>query len=847
MNTFARGVRLGDFEIVRELGRGSMGVVYEATQRPLERRVALKVLPISVQRKKSSALARFHTEAKAVGRLSHPNIVQIYASGEAQGICYYAMEYIEGEDLKSAIATQPLTAEKLARIGRDVALALHAAHEHGIVHRDIKPANILLEAGGRARVTDFGLAKVADDPKITMAGHVVGSPAYMSPEQATGNSADIDARSDLFCLGITLYQAGSRAMPFTGHNLEELFENICLNDPPALRKLNRRLPADLVTIIETCLRKRPERRYTSAQALADDFDAFLNNRPITARPPRLHEKLGAFVSRNRLLSVTLTVLFLLVVLGGSVRVLWNLRTEREVGSLMAQLEAHQAAQASDEALATCRAILTLDPGNRAALKLEGRLEADLERQRRQEMQQRLAGEAAKPIERGRASLQQALRLEVDLDAIAEALRQEYSRAARELGASLASVQTARSRELEAMHGSLEEQLLAASEAADNHFSRAFALVGSQRLLLEDMGRVRILLAEHAERRGRHDVAGRLLREVTFLYNPDGVHDRLLEPSGALVLRTDRPAQASLIPLSEDPRGIAMVALQAVLEGPTPLGPVQLNPGSYRLELRFVGGSLSVPLAIRRGQRLELDLRLLKAEQIPPGFVYVPAMPALLGGDAEAGHGLPPIAVDAPGFLMAELEVSLAEFCRFLAGSSDAQGFNLTRSLRDSIVAWAPSTDAIGRRPAWDIAWFWARKYCDWLNSQQIYPQPVRLPTELEWELAARGTDGRWFPWGNGLDPSENRADLGLQRGAPGLPADPADHPEDRSPFAVLNLTGGVSEWTQSCHAKNPQLAVLRGGSFLFQTELPRSARRRFHSTDVPVAGAGIRLVMDLPP
>ncbi len=844
MTTFTRGMRLGDFEIIRELGRGSMGVVYEARQLNLERKVALKVLPIAVQRRKSSAIARFHTEARAVGRLTHPNIVPVYASGEAQGVCYYAMEFVDGLDLKAAIADKPLPPEQVARVGRDVASALHAAHQAGVVHRDIKPANILLDKDGRARVTDFGLAKVADDPKITMAGHVVGSPAYMSPEQATGADDQIDAQSDIFCLGITLYQAASRAMPFTGHNLEELFEEICLHDPPSLKKLNKRLPSDLITIIETCLRKRKSQRYPNAFELAGDCNAFIEGKPIKARPPRIHERVFGWVGRNRILSAALLFFLFTIGIGVTVRVLGDLRTAREVGELHATLEGQHAAGQIQEALATCQAILALDPGNATALTLLGRLEAEREQQLDAELAAHLASEAQGPLRAGQEALAAALRLERDLGVVRQALVDALSAAAADFSGSLQSVRDDATAAQEELAADLERSLQARAREAESHFNRAFSLLGTDAALIRDMGRVRILLAAAAERAGQDDTAARLLREVTFLFNPDGVHDALLTPTGTFTLRTDQPAQVRLLPLAEDPEGVGLVAGEPALEGPTPLGPVALHPGSYRLELRFVGGTLEMPLAVRRARQVDLSLRLLRDEQIPAGFRYVPGVRAILGGDPLASRALPRIELDVPGFLIAEREVSLAEFCAFLAASSEAQRFNLTRSLRDAISGWQPNSEPLGRRPVWDLAWFWARKYCEWRSEVGDLPRPVRLPTEIEWELAARGLDGRPFPWGFGLAP--DRADLGLVRAAPGLPADPDEHPGDRSPFGLRATCGGVAEWTASCHPKNGQLAVLRGGSFRFQTEPPRLARRSFHVTDQPVLGAGLRLVMALP-
>jgi serine/threonine protein kinase len=326
---------LGDYRIVRELGRGGMGVVYEAVQLSLGRRVALKVLPFAAALDQRQ-MQRFRNEAMAAAHLSHPHIVPVYAVGCERGVHYYAMQLVEGQPLTALIAglreghgattgpaapaaeagaeTAPAAAAGLstershrspafvraaARLGVQAAEALEHAHQTGVVHRDIKPANVLVDARGHLWVTDFGLAQIRGGADLTLTGDLVGTLRYMSPEQALAKHDLVDHRADVYALGAMLYELLTLRPACDGRDREIVLRQVLSEDPPRPRRLNPAVPADLETVVLTALAKEPDGRYPTAQALADDLRRVLDDRPITARRPGLARRAAKWARRHR--------------------------------------------------------------------------------------------------------------------------------------------------------------------------------------------------------------------------------------------------------------------------------------------------------------------------------------------------------------------------------------------------------------------------------------------------------------------------------------------------------------------------------------------------------------------
>ncbi|HEV3237278.1 MAG TPA: serine/threonine-protein kinase, partial [Gemmataceae bacterium] len=379
-------VPLGDFRIVREVGRGGMGVVYEAIQLSLGRRVAIKVLPFAAALDPRQ-LQRFKNEAVAAAGLHHTHIVPVHGLGYDRGVHYFAMQFIEGHTLEAVIAdlrkaseprthkdnsslasddrpqglepqsgkdtgaNQPAAAlsterstrkpeffRALARLGMQAAEALEYAHQMGVVHRDIKPANLLLDSARHLWITDFGLARCLTDPGLTRTGDLLGTLRYMSPEQALGKQGLVDHRSDIYSLGVTLYEALTLEPAYPGRDREEILRQIAWGEPRVPRRLNSAIPIELETIVLKAMAREPERRYATAQELADDLGRFLEHRPIRAKRPTLGERLSKWAWRHKSFVSAAGVVLLLAVAGlaTTTALVWHEHRQTEAALLEAK-------------------------------------------------------------------------------------------------------------------------------------------------------------------------------------------------------------------------------------------------------------------------------------------------------------------------------------------------------------------------------------------------------------------------------------------------------------------------------------------------------------------------------
>jgi serine/threonine protein kinase/lipoprotein NlpI len=335
------------YEIVGELGRGGMGVVYKARQVGLNRLVALKMILAGSQADERDR-ARFRTEADAIARLQHPNIVQIFEVGEHEGSAWFSLEFVDGGSLADRLTGKPLPLGEAASLIETLSRAMHFAHEHGVVHRDLKPANVLLQRESSERrggtppvgesdssvalarvvpkITDFGLAKTLDaNIHHTRSGMVVGTPGYMAPEQATG-SENIGPATDTYALGVLLYQLVTGRLPFVGETPMDVMIKVTQEEPPRPSRWLPHIPRDMETVILKCLEKDPQRRYSSALALAEDLQRFLSHEPVLARPVGRIERVSRWMRRNRAMAIVTGTIAITVL---SLLTMWGVQTRAE--------------------------------------------------------------------------------------------------------------------------------------------------------------------------------------------------------------------------------------------------------------------------------------------------------------------------------------------------------------------------------------------------------------------------------------------------------------------------------------------------------------------------------------
>ena len=311
----------GEYEIIREIARGGMGVVYKARHRKLDRVVALKMI-LGGKVSSRDQINRFYHEARAVAGLQHPGIIPVYEVGQFDGLHFFAMEYVQGASLRELTRDNPLPIRSVIAYLRQIADAVQYAHDQGILHRDLKPSNVLIDESDRARVMDFGLAKqLDDDSEMTRTGQILGTASYMPPEQALGQQKQIDERSDVYSLGALLYTLVTGRPPFQADSSAATLLQVIESEPVALRVLNRDIDRDLETICLKCLEKEPGRRYASSAALADELGRYDRGEPISARPISRTVRTWKWCKRNPVvagLSVTVAAVLLISAIVSSI-------------------------------------------------------------------------------------------------------------------------------------------------------------------------------------------------------------------------------------------------------------------------------------------------------------------------------------------------------------------------------------------------------------------------------------------------------------------------------------------------------------------------------------------------
>lgn len=847
------------------IGKGGMGEVLKVLDRDLRREVAMKMLrPQNEGGVSAEDVYRFMKEAQATGRLEHPNIIPVHDLGvDGEGRIYFTLKYVQGVSLKEVVKgrSENGTMENGRRF-RDVFNARHMievfigvcqgvayAHSKSIIHRDLKPENVMLGKFGEVLVMDWGLAKILSrgksvqpqasseaaldlslrptlDSSMTLEGDIAGTPSYMSPEQAAGKNSELDERTDVYSLGAMLYEMLSGEPPYTGTSALEVIQQVSEGVPPKTVSGAcdfRPVPRELRAICEKAMQREPAKRYQSVEALRDDVQAYLESRPVSSCPDSLVRKSVKFIKRNRhrVTSLATTATAIIALIFGSWFLYWQItvqklltRAESEVALGKSYYVAFQSGKIK---------VNEEDPVQATILATAGGDYADFYRQK-----------LNNAIDAAREVLEIFPRHERARHFLAESYM-EIWRMARDHN-NVVMMSVARG-EVE-RYAPADEKLI--SEL--NGYGRLEVTI--------DPPEADAYLFSFETIHG-FDTSGNALAERMVPVPFDPIKK---QPDAAFLteerkrIRDGEPLAANvnsifrLEPSSGSRLGTGTISLSG------------LPPGSYMLLLSALEREETrVPIRMDRNDLVQRTIEMPRRGTVPRGFVYVATNRPVLGG--EVANSFARRVLPIPGFLIAQEETSMgdySEFLRFLVRSGNA-GEARARAPRDGGNALASMSssgdlsptdgsdrDAFLKSPVRGVSYNDAIAYAEWRSRRDRVP--YRLPNEMEWETACRGTDGRLFAWGN--KPATGVAIESLS----GNTDWDWRHYKDESPAGAHHMSGSVAEWTASFFEAQKKAGEhsVRGNAWSLPPAGLACAFRTSARAESSRATIGFRLATDWP-
>ncbi len=794
----------------QEIGRGSIGIIYRAQDRLLSRTVAIKLMRPEL-RGQERQHTRFIREAQLCGRLGHPNIVPIYDVGLIDAGPALVMALLAGRSLRTIIRTTQVRMGRMLSWFTQVCNGLAFAHDQGIIHRDIKPAHIFVGDFGQVVLTDWGLAKSMragqpaedlppgfDAGEVTRMGDVVGTPAYMAPEQAEGRVRAVDHRADIYALGAILYEILTGTRPYEASRSDEVLREVRRGkpEPPRQRAPHRDIPAALEAVTLKAMARDPAQRFQSALDLAANIEAQFESRAV-AREGRRPSNSPETVP------------------------LMRRPTDRPPSSppgpvapeptAPGEVRPKPAPGREPAALASVSLVPDQTASDPETALAEGRAEANAWLRHWQEAQS-LAAEARRlfanlPPEPHRRLLSDLWRIESHSRDALDRAAHHFVQAIESLGKAGAGA------EARVALARLHRDAWRAAEAHGDPVSAQYHRVRAEAL---DDGAL----------------AGELARRSAL-----SVHS---EPTGAVVDLS-----------SVDDRATVWTPGARLRLGTTPLSSRTVSAHRAWLRLTAADGlAARMPLRLEPGESRIVEVHLPPSHRVPAGFLFVAGGRFLMGADDRAPGAGAPREADVPSFCMARAPVTWEDYFEFiedlLAVGGRAEPHFPRRNGRPVVrvehhrLAWLDDVFAPPGSPVRFVSQDDALAYATWLGRR--LGTRLRLPSEVEWEYAAGAADGRAYPWGDRFAPglADNR-----WRRARG-PAPLAGFPEDESPFGVRNVAGGVSEWTGTI-ADEPGRVIVRGGSWRSRPDQCRICARATMPATSTHEGIGIRLAADAPP